>query len=617
MKRNSRYFLLVFFLLLSFLLHAQDKKQFEYFYHKADSLIYINTDSSEYYFKRAIAIAEKTNDNHSKIVALIDFGTLYNEKGNLTEAEKIFYRCIDLSIENNDTTLLLNSYGNLSNTYQLNGDFDKSVKYMNKTIDLLKKNGKKHGLGIAYGMMGNLYLRVNKYREALKFYDYADKIFTEFNDSGNIALTKLNKGVIRYRLQEYNAAIKNIETATGIFRRINDKLNQAKALQILSDISLVSTNYKKAIDYQQQALSIFYFLKAENDIDIALTDISDIYLEQENFQSALDSLMKAYKIAQKTKNLYHLEIITGKLKICNDSLHNYKEALRFANEFLNYHDSIFNQETSKKLSEFEIKFKVEQQKHQIDNLNAQKERIRILFTGISIIFVLSILILILLLNRQRIKNRAKTVELQQKILQIQMNPHFIFNALNAIQNYLYKAAIQESADFLSKFAQLMRTTLVNSKKKYVSIQDEIDNLTLYLNFQKLRFKNKFDYKIDIDSAIDSEITAIPPMLMQPFVENAIEHGFANIKEHGLLLIKLSKTEKMLTIIIEDNGIGINNILKNKADSKHRSLAIEITTERLKILSPKIKKSPIKIIDLSSENKHGTRITLVVPYIELF
>ena len=140
-------------------------------------------------------------------------------------------------------------------------------------------------------------------------------------------------------------------------------------------------------------------------------------------------------------------------------------------------------------------------------------------------------------------------------LRAQMNPHFIFNSLNSIDNYILRNKTQEASDYLNRFSKLIRLILQNSQSSYISLQDELEALRLYIEMESLRFNHKFDYRVSIQSGLYPESIEIPPMLIQPYVENAIWHGLMQKKEKGHLEIVITREGDLLKCIIEDDGIG--------------------------------------------------------------
>ncbi len=208
-------------------------------------------------------------------------------------------------------------------------------------------------------------------------------------------------------------------------------------------------------------------------------------------------------------------------------------------------------------------------------------------------------------------------ELNQKLLRLQMNPHFIFNSLSAIQNYIYSRQTHLAGNYLSDFAHLIRLILDNSRNELIPFDKELETISLYLNLQKLRFEDKFDYCIDVDPELSNGEYEIPPMLAQPFLENAIEHGLKNLNRKGYLSVRYQWLNKMIHFELEDNGIGLTagkaHTEKNKPH--HKSLAISICKERLETLRRKRGGEVsfhLEEIKTSEGKVKGTRVSFNIP-----
>ncbi|MBU2650101.1 MAG: histidine kinase [Bacteroidetes bacterium] len=212
-------------------------------------------------------------------------------------------------------------------------------------------------------------------------------------------------------------------------------------------------------------------------------------------------------------------------------------------------------------------------------------------------------------------------DIEQKALRLQMNPHFIFNSLNAIQSFVIASDTDKAIHYLSKFSQLMRLILYNSRESAVPIRDEIKALTYFMDIERLRFDNKFDYDIQLDPLIDEEFLAIPPMILQPYVENAILHGLINSQNPGMIRLEMKLEEDTVFCIIEDNGIGREEArrIKELSGIKRQSRGMMITQERLDLLNKQHKdKYSVKVIDLSDNNGNatGTRVEIRMIFEEL-
>ena len=243
----------------------------------------------------------------------------------------------------------------------------------------------------------------------------------------------------------------------------------------------------------------------------------------------------------------------------------------------------------------------------------------------SILFVLIAIILIIVFveNRKSQKRKELFDEEKRKVLiselhalRSQMNPHFIFNTLSSIQSFITKNDSKDAINYLSKFSKLMRGTLENTQKQKIPLKDEIETLELYMDLEKLRLNNKFSYQIIVNDDIDIQFEKIPPMLLQPYIENAIWHGISHKKKNGIIKVSFElENENLLKCEVEDDGIGREKALEmNKDQKKNKSLGMSITKERLEIInSLKDSKLNINIVDLKENNiAKGTKIVLFIP-----
>ena len=190
------------------------------------------------------------------------------------------------------------------------------------------------------------------------------------------------------------------------------------------------------------------------------------------------------------------------------------------------------------------------------------------------------------LEKQKLESEKKQVELEMQALRAQMNPHFIFNCLSSINRFILKNESKIASNYLTRFSRLIRMVLNNSQKPLISLDDELEMLELYLEMERLRFKNSFDYAITFLNAIDSDNVFIPPLLLQPFCENAIWHGLMHKAGQGRLDIELSMQDNILNCVITDNGVGREKAeeMNSKTAEKEKSMGLKITTERLALLN---------------------------------
>lgn len=238
--------------------------------------------------------------------------------------------------------------------------------------------------------------------------------------------------------------------------------------------------------------------------------------------------------------------------------------------------------------------------------------------GIGALFILLLLAGLLFIRQNKLKNEQKNTILEQKLFRLQMNPHFIFNALSNIMNFIEDNNNKSAITYLSKFSKLLRITLESSREDYILLEDEINSIQHYLELQQLRYEDKFEYSILTDETIDIENAVIPPMLLQPFIENAIEHGIRHKEEKGKVIIRFNRKEDKIVCEIEDDGVGREKAWEAEYQHKtHKSLATDIISDRLQVLNKKLKqKIFLNIIDLRSDNDKpiGTMVRLDLPYL---
>jgi hypothetical protein len=212
-------------------------------------------------------------------------------------------------------------------------------------------------------------------------------------------------------------------------------------------------------------------------------------------------------------------------------------------------------------------------------------------------------------------------ELEQKALRLQMNPHFIFNSLNAIQSFVISNDTEKAIPYLAKFSHLMRMILANSSESYIPLKDELRALKYYMDLEKLRFDDSFDYTIEIDEVIDEDFVEIPPMILQPYVENAIIHGLNHKEERGKLELKFKLNKRSLTCTIEDNGIGRERArqIREQSGIRRQPRGMMITRERLEIMKRQNKEDfSVDVEDLKDPdgNAAGTRVSISMHYREI-
>ncbi len=537
-----------------------------------------NYEQSEKYFKLCSGQIGLARVYHRK-------GSLYSSRGAYDNAQKLLLSALGICEDENNLVMQAEVLNAIAGNYKRMFSYEKAIEYIQRSISIRRQLGDRRKVAIALNNIAAIYTTMLESRKALIALDEAVNEADSVNDQDVILVCKINMANSYMNLGEYDKALKYVLECLRSYTEAGNKLRIIACLGIIANIHLEQGGYKKSIELAQQS------------IDIA-KEIEDLEYERSGYLL----LQEAY-----------------------DSLGDHEKALRALERFLALQDVIYEDKTQSLVAEMEAKYEGEKK----DKLNAllQEEKAkaearatRNLFTALGAGgLLLAVVVIVFLYIRQRkAREYLRRAELEQKALRSQMNPHFISNSLIAIQSFIYKKDPKEAGKYLANFAKLMRLILENSREEYVPLEKEIKTLEYYLELQALRFENKFDYSIDVDSKLDTETIAIPPMLAQPFIENALEHGILHKNTDGMINVRFNLEGDLVRLEVEDNGIGRQKAAELKQTDKkaHHSLATTITEERLAILNKKNShKIKLQITDLKSpeDNVTGTRATFQIPY----
>lgn len=627
---------------------------------------FIVNNTTENYFATAMKLFSKINDNDG--LGKVHFGKayLFSFRGNLKKSEgelklalekftqtgnklglyniynSLAYirrqyksydeaynyqlKSIEIAEEIKDTTLLADANNNMGNLFKDRGMFNIAIGFYFESLRLSEVTQNKNGLGIAYGSIGNLYYFQKDYNDALKYQkmkipiSMASKSYWELSKTYNsIATTYTDMG-------QADSAIHYLNKSMDLDKQMNYASGLAGTYEKISRAYLLYQNSDSALFYIQQAIELGG--KSDTDGNLAgyYSLLGEIYFTQGKLEQALKEAKNSHALAQSLS----IPIVTRNasflLSKVYSSMGNYKKSFEHLSEYIMLKDSLANADHLQNITRLEMEYEFDKKERQLIFDKEQekvilktkiKQQRAYFIGGISALMVIALFVLFFIRNKN-LKVELKSLNLEQKLLRVQMNPHFIFNSLCSIQDYILNKNAEEANLFLSRFASLMRHTLEYSRKEYIALEDEIDVLKNYMEIQKLRFETEFDYKIEISSNIDIEKTAIPPMLTQPFIENSIEHALLPKGTDGKIDIIIGQSNGLISLEITDNGIGRS--MKNKINENHKiSLATTLTEERLRTLKRTSgQKTSLQIFDLKDNGApSGTRVVLKIPYIVTF
>jgi len=450
----------------------------------------------------------------------------------------------------------------------------------------------------------------------------------------DIAINLNNIGLIYDNLEQYDKSLEYHQKALENWKAVDHQLGIATSLNNIGIIYRNLKNYTKALEYYKQSLEIKEKMGNKYRITTTLNNIAETYLLMKEYNKAYPYFIRSIKLAREISSGDLLKYAYHKFSDYYRETGNYKLALDYYTKYTTLNDSIYSKETSGKIAEMQARYETEKkekeiqiltQESEIQTLELNRKKFQQYYFG-GIIFIL-IVLLFILTNRNKLRQKhlkteleRKNLDIEQRLLRSQMNPHFIFNSLNSIQSFISSNNAFLAMSYLSKFARLMRLILENTRKSYVSLEDEINTLQLNMELEQIRFKEKFDFSIDVDPGIEVKTTLIPPMLMQPYIENAIIHGLMHKSTKGNLDIHFDLSGQVIKCSIVDDGIGREKAaeLKKEQSSKRKSVGMQVTNERLAILNKRASAEiKVAIIDMKDEQGFpcGTRVELDLPFKE--
>ncbi len=546
--------------------------------------------------------------------------SIYSEKGSRDEAIKLYNQSY-LAFEKQDAKPKMAAVlMNIGTEYVSLGNFKKAIELELKAIDLKVQSKDSTNIAYYYLSLAELYFSVKDFPKWEEYLLFAEKL------SKNAKLTSVSTQIqILNELGEYHRRKGEISKAINSFKEMYNlskkeeyENGMAVALSNLVPIYISKGDFRNATEASGKSLEL---ARAGNKVSSIIYNLIQLGTLNRNLGKNVEAqkyLLEGLNLAGKHGSAEKRIMALEELYRVNKNLGNSSSALNYYEMYTAGRDSILDLETKKEIAEIGTKYETEKKESKILILNKQNElhknelsRQRILIIGVISVTLLLAAVGFLIYNNKKTKAELLTVQAEHKMLRSQMNPHFIFNSLMAIQNFLFKNDAAKTADYLSDFASLTRMILASSRSDKISIEDEIKISENYLRLQKLRFNNKFEYDIRVSEDIDRKQTFIPPMLIQPFIENAVEHGVRPLEgNEGKIQVSFEKNAEGLIVSITDNGNGISKSQDDKR-GEHVSYATTITKERISTIE-KIYKSKIKMEILDLGSKQGTLVKFEFP-----
>ena len=531
-------------------------------------------DSAEHYMK--LAIKEYINNHCSDISYLNVYkllASINNTTGNYEKSIQYSLKVLPLAESTSNKAEQADCLLSIAQSFDRMKQSDKGIEYARKALSIAKL------------------LPANSQKSDL-LYKVASRFLWYYQDSKNMVVL--------------DSAEKITHEQIAIARMVNDSGLLRRGFNHLNGYAHERKEYKKALQYVD---SCMYYLNGVNDMALKATaygDKADILMEMGNYTESRRFADSCLYLQQQVKNPETIANAYALLYQIGQRSENYKLALDAMNSYIEITDSLTKVEKTRAINELEKKYNQDKNEKTIKLLD-QEKRIYLL---LAVAGLLGLITIGFFIYQQSLKHKQKILETEQRLNRARMNPHFFFNALASLQTYALQGNDGKSiAVNLSKFAHIMRDTLESTYKDYITIGQEIDFLNEYLELQKVRFPKKFTYEITTGNMIDIDDQIIPSMILQPFVENSIEHGFTGIDYTGNIQIDFKKENDNLLITVIDNGKGLT--VQEKGNGEHISRASQIIKDRLYLLNKKLK-TKARFLITNNENETGAVVKIYLP-----
>lgn len=574
-------------------------------------------DSTLYYLTKSKALIESTKNTPDSIKAENDFlfGNYYNSIKKIDSAYYHYNNAIQYSTKEINTQKEKNYYTTLAYTYKINGDYLNSLSILDKLESGIENQEDYATLAEINKHKQSIYKLLKNFKKVIKYNKKAIKYFALAKDTSQLVNSLILQSSLQYyyfrnKKETYKLldSLLTIKFQPGIFKNIlNNQIYQNYGIFKYYDGNYQESynNYHKAIQYLKNPKTKTDSLGLAN----TYANITEVLIELKKYNLAkkyTDSVDLYSSVLSINLKDFHLQ---NKLRLSYETKSSFNDvalnliALK-SNMNSNYEKHIDKELTAlKEANKKEKELLVTNQTVSLNNAKLKRKQI-LLFSVLGFL-LLSGLIAFLFYRQKKLKQEKEEIFMQQRLFRAQMNPHFTSNILFTIQDLILENK-EKANKYLMKFSRLLRLNLENSMQNYTLIEKEIEVLSKYLDLQQLRFPDKFDYEIDTNN-LEIDLLSIPPMLIQPFVENAIEHGFKNTDYKGLIKIDLSEKGKFIFCKITDNGKGLST---SNSKENHRSASTLLIKKLLKNMINQ------EVVIQNNKTEKGTSVTFNIPFKEV-
>ncbi|MBV7532920.1 tetratricopeptide repeat protein [Chitinophaga sp. sic0106] len=573
----------------------------------------------------AIALSQQLKYPRGLALAYNELGTSKRNKSQYILAEDYHERAVKYAREAKDSLLLCQSLNNAGVDCRRQDKLQKAFDFHYAALQIAEEIKNVKNICVATNSIGNIQLTEKKYDEAIERFQHALKLEEESHNPLGMAINLGNLGYSYQGQGKLDIAIQYYKSSLAINEKLKNVTGMVICYNCLGSAYQEKKEYALAMEYLQKAL------RANDQVDDKV-HIAESYMNIGKLLSVQGKHEEAYHFFQQAIGLSAYwgfkSILMDTYKAMAEdykSSGDFRKSLEAADKSLLYKDSILDEKSAMALNQMQTIYDVDLKDNQIRNLEHDKIMAQ-MRTKRNVLLIFSLIAFLVMMavggffyiRHRNLEENKQTLQLELRSLRSQMNPHFIFNSLSSIHRYIWSNNQEEASDYLTKFSKLMRLILDNTQHTFVPLNKELESLQLYLDLESLRCNGIFDYHIVVADDINDDEVLIPPMILQPYVENAIWHGLVHkLAEKGMLEINIRLSGRSLVCTIEDNGIGRKKAMeiKERKGKAHNSVGMKVTQGRIDLIR-KInnKDASVEITDLvnAAGEPTGTRVTIVLP-----
>jgi tetratricopeptide (TPR) repeat protein len=600
-----------------------------------------NTDSLHRVLARLARQSASVTTDTLRVKTLAGLAAHHYQYGSPDSARTLMQEMMTVSQRRGWQKGIAISYHTLLQSCYFTGDRSRQLDYAQKMLAVSRHIRHDSLIGLAYSGLGGYYVGTGNYRLSIRYYQRAFDVLLRLGQYHRALNALNNVAFAQNQLGRYALALASNRQGLRLARQYRQPLSEAFHLGGVGTNLLATGQLTEGFPYMKASSALF--IKLNYPVYAAQSDaeLGTYLLKHRRYAEALPyfrQLERAYRahnwlaeITDTNPDLLLYQTYKG--------LHQPANALPHLERYHALVDSSLHQQVKTGKDIVQVQLTGDQQKLEISRLKINELQQKQTLQNRTQTFLLIGLLLslasggsLLWYNRQiQRKNqvlRQKNQELEaarlhgqtqeMAALRAQMNPHFIFNCINSIKLYTLQNDTDRAADYLSKFARLIRLVLENSRADRVTLRHELEALQLYIELEAMRFKEKVQFSICVDPDIDQAFVRIPPLLLQPYVENAIWHGLMHKPDGGTVTIDVTQpTDQTLHIEITDDGIGRTRAgeLKSKSAGKHKSFGMQVTADRIRIINDLYHThTSARILDLVAPDGDplGTQVVLDIP-----